>query len=143
MDVVFRQHLVNGRFPMAPLFLRPMRVQLRDLLIPFGRQRRTPTRYGRSAVLLAIGNNADLDFISREPRCHDNVLHPAIPNVVCREQPESFLAVTRCCSKHGALALDILQRVNETRRPIWRPLSFAYRSEKTALRPRQSHSMQW
>jgi hypothetical protein len=35
-----------------------------------------------------------------------------------------------CGNKHGALGLYALRRVNETRRPIWRPLCLAYRSKQ-------------
>lgn len=70
---------------MNPLFLRPMRVQFGDLLIPFRRQRGTPIRDRGLAVLFAVGDNADLDLVSRERPRDNYVLHPAGPNVVRRE----------------------------------------------------------
>jgi hypothetical protein len=92
-----------------------MRVQFGDLLIPLRRQCGTPVRNGRFAVLFAVGNNADLDLVSRERRSDNNVLHPAVPNVVCREQPESILAVAACRTEDDALALYALRRANEMR----------------------------
>src|SRR6059058_6101086 len=125
-----RQRFVDGRFPMNPLFLRPMCVQFGDLLISRRRQCRTPIRYCCFAVLFAVGNNTDLNLVSRERRGHNYVLHPAVPDVVCGEQPKSIPAVAGACSEYDALALYALYRVNETRRPIWRPFCLAYGSKK-------------
>ena len=54
----------------------------------------------------------------------------AVPDVVRREQPKPVPTVAAFRRKHDALALYSLRRVNETRRPIWRPLRLADRSKK-------------
>src|SRR4030095_6118061 len=130
MAAALRQRFVDGRFPMNALLLCPVGVQFGNLLIPLRHQRGTPIRYRCLAVLLAVGNNADFNLVSGERRCHNYVFHASIPNVVCREQPEPILAMAACRSEYDALTLCPLRRVNETRRPIWRPLCLAYRSKK-------------
>jgi len=130
MDAALRQRFVDGRFPMIPLFLRPMCAQIGDLFIPLWRQSRTPIRDRCFAVVFAVGNNADLNLVSGERRSHNYVFYPAVPNVVCREQPESIAAVAAARSEYDALALYALCRVNKTRRPLWRPFCLAYGSKK-------------
>jgi hypothetical protein len=105
MQVRFRQRFVDGRLPVNSLFLRPMRVQFCDLLISLQRQRGTPIRYRRSAVLFAVGNNANLDLIRRERRGHDYVIYLTVLSVICREQPESIPAVVAFRIKKDAHAL--------------------------------------
>ena len=78
---------------MNPLLLRPMRIQFGDLLFPSGAsaERRyvivalqwcSPSETTRILISLAV--NAGIITY---------VLHPAVSNVVCCEQPESIPAV--------------------------------------------------
>src|SRR6266508_5593096 len=109
------QSSVDGRFPMNPLLLRPMGVQFEDLTIPLRRQRGASIRYRRFGVLFAVRKNADLDLAGRERRCHHYILHPAVPRIVCCEQPEPILAIGACGSKHCPFALQGLCRLDKTR----------------------------
>src|SRR5882724_11898494 len=108
MNAALCQGFVDGRFPMNPLLLRPMRVEFGNLVIPLRRQRGPPIGYRRFGVLLAVGKNADLDLVSRERCCYNYVLHAPVPKVVCCEQPKSILAPGAGGTEHHALALGAL-----------------------------------
>src|SRR4029077_15304825 len=112
------------------LLFCPMRVQFRDILIPFWRECRMPIRDRCFALQLAVGNYLDFDLVSREARHHEHVLHPAGFSVIGRDQPNSLLAIGACGSKHDALALRSLGWVNETRSPGGCPFRLAHRPEK-------------
>ncbi len=86
--------------------------------------------YGCLAVSTVIRKHSDFNFVSRKTWRYPNILHPTFFYVVGGQQPKSLLAVRGGRREHHTLALSSFRRMNETRRPAWRPFRLPDRSKE-------------
>src|SRR5205814_3985551 len=100
-------------FPVNALLFRPMLVQLGQFFVAFRSKRGMPISDYRFALLLAIGNNSNFDFVSGEPRRHNNVRHLALFHVIGGEQQKSFYPIAADGRKQDTFALGAFSRMNE------------------------------
>ena len=107
-----------------------MRVQLSDLLVPVRRKRRMPIRDGCFALILAGGNDSNLNLVSCETWRNEDVLHATLLHIVGCQYPKSLFTIGARGGEYDALALLALRRVNKMRLPGRRPLHFADWSKK-------------